>query len=898
MVKKHGKDTFRHTKKNILHKKRVNSKKRGLRGGELNTTPKIDSDGLHGITKLVTFSREKDLTNDVCSEWFNKIHGLNTDTILKAFKPDGTLKTTITGRKDYDICSSRLNDKTIEKYKKIIEQAKKQGGKVETGVNLDFHDKYKDILNDEGQFVRTDVLPPSNLPEIQEKILNQDREEERKEELFDTTLTTLSTKAKKNDKNLKPETLTLRGCVAVRRPFRVDSIPTSHFEYNIYSPAATTQPPIGREQQQTPVGTFTQLPVSFLLKLVGQETPFSFASFYRSNDVRASYFTDYIECLKNVKTKFGPDVTPTGEQHQESTFVGSSKLREFGKSEECKIVLVAGNIGTKIQDPANNGAMFSLASQLSATEYLNPESGPTTTLDDYKEDPTGGPIAQLSCSPPVAQFILLHGARTGFNSNFLVINAIDDIISELRTLGITSLTLNNGYLEVPSKLQSGEELDLTNSQNPPEKAITIFDSLSTRLKVLQTGGVRADGLTPPGIYSKFNCESKTKVTLIYSSAVPLNYNSRINPEKSMLQYCVAGFDLVAQYFGAMVSAYHKSKKPGVALGKKVKLFLTPLGGGVFKNPREMIASSVLLAYYQAQQLLPNFDDKVEIIFLAWDGNLFECSDFMKFFNEDGSITKLVKDKETADNKQRADFLKEQNEELAALGQEQSPPPTPDVVEAEQLEQPPPADVVEAVQLEQPPHDADASGIHGSVDKLLPEEGQPDTMTGDELFEKMMKGEDPSPEEKDTYQKIVLQKFKKGNYQVKRIEKWDYKSVSEELKKSEGFRSEVLDLLSITPNGDVYGKLSYLVNIFYSLNCKDNDCLKIYLITAALLPFFHTQGGGSKSRRRHRRKPVRKTHRGRTRKYKSKSKSKSKPKTHRRRRHSRVRKNKKYTSRRR
>jgi hypothetical protein len=51
-------------------------------------------------------------------------------------------------------------------------------------------------------------------------------------------------------------------------------------------------------------------------------------------------------------------------------------------------------------------------------------------------------------------------------------------------------------------------------------------------------------------------------------------------------------------------------------------------------------------------------------------------------------------------------------------------------------------------------------------------------------------------------------------------------------------------------------------------------------------------GGSRSRR----KPVRKTRRGRTRK--SKSKSKTKTKTHRRRRHSRVRKNKKYTSRRR
>ena len=187
--------------------------------------------------------------------------------------------------------------------------------------------------------------------------------------------------------------------------------------------------------------------------------------------------------------------------------------------------------------------------------------------------------------------------------------------------------------------------------------------------------------------------------------------------------------------------------------------------------------------------------------------------------------------------------------------------------------------------------ANASDVEAAAEEL-----QPTPLTGDELFEKMMKREDPSSEEKDTYQKIVLQKFKEGNYKVKSIEKWDYDIVSEELIKSEGIRSEVLDLLSITPNGDVYGKLNYLVNIFYSLNCKDNDCLKIYLITAALLPFFHTQVGGSKSRRRHRRH-ARKTRRGRTRK--SKSKSKSKPKTHRRRRHSRIRKHKKkYTSRRR
>ena len=865
MTKKYGKDTFRRSKKKILHKKWVNTKKRGLRGGDfIDTTPVIDQEGLHGIVGLKTpeLLRKSLLSTRVCDEWLRKV---KTNTNLdKAFDENGNIILTPNGRKDYDTCSRKVPENPLKEYSLVKKRAIEQGQKVQTGVELDFKSKVD----------KPELFTLSNLPEIEEKILNQ----ERKQEFFDTTLTTLSKKAKRSDRSLKPETLTLKDCVAVRTPFRVGSNLTSHFEYSIYSSAVSTLPPIGGIQKETLVGTFTQLPVSFLLKLVGRETPFSFASFYRSNDVRASHFTDYIECLKNVKEKFGPDVTPTGGQHQESTFIGSSKLREFGKSEECKIVLVAGNIGTKIQDPANDGAMFSLASQLSATEYLDPESGPTTTLDNYKEDPTGGPIAQLSGSPPVANFILLHGARTGFNSNFLVINAIDDVISELVTLGITSLTLNNGYLEVPANLQSGGELDLTDSQNPPENAITIFDSLSTRLKVLQTDGVRADGLTPPGIYSKFNWESNTKVTLIYSSAVPLNYSPLINPEKSMLQYCVAGFDLVAQYFGAMVSAYHKSKKLGVALSKKVKLFLTALGGGVFQNPREMIASSVLLAYYQAQQLFSDFDAKVEIIFLVWDGNLFECSDFMKFFNEDGSITKLIEDKKIADKKEREKILKEQNEDQAALGQGQSPPTSFDVVEAEQLEK--------------PPHDADAyadasaAEIQQNVNILPPEEAPPATMLGDDLYNKH--------EEKIPSRDVLANDETIKTYREQILSKLDQFTTTELDK------DKICELFLISCNGsnlEQFKKLLFFREIFASEYCEMSSrekCHNIYIKFAneiiKLTPYYSLTGG-SKSRRRHRHKPARKS----TRKYKSKSKHK--PKTHRRRRahHSRTRKHKKYTS---
>jgi hypothetical protein len=910
MVKKHGKDTFRHTKKNILHKKRVNSKKRGLRGGELNTTPKIDSDGLHGITKLVTFSREKDLTNDVCSEWFNKIHGLNTDTILKAFKPDGTLKTTITGRKDYDICSSRLNDKTIEKYKKNIEQAKKQGGKVETGINLNFTDPISTSL--------------SNLSEVKSKVVEQERFEEskeRKEEPFNTKLDTNTNQRDSEGEPLYVEGkpayvgLTLDGCVAVRTPFRIDSKPTSHFEYNIYSPAATTEPPIGGKQEQTRIGTFTQLPVSFLLRIAGKETPFSFASFYTGE--RKLYFTDYIECLKNVKEKFGPDDTTDGEIKQKSKFIVSSKLRSFGKTPQCKIIFLVGNVGSQIQDPANDGAIFVIASQLNGAEYKFPAQAKKITLGDYKYDPTAGPLGQLSGHPGVAKFVLDHAARNllngnDFTSDFLVINAIDRVIYDLDTLGITSLTLNNGYLEVPSNLKSRKELDLTDSQNPPENATAIFDSFSTMLKVLESMGVPVSGLKPPGKYTEFNSEATTKVSLIYASAVPLKYSPQINPEKSMLQYCVAGFDLVAQYFGAMVSAYNKRKKEQSQT--KVKLFLTPLGGGAFKNPREMIASSVLLAYYQAQQLFSDFDAKVEVIFLVWDGigsddtkMSVEDEDFSEFFNittkesEDDSLPRRIYPTTQAEQIEGAPAGAEAQEELPAL----------------------PA----------------------------PEEARPAAMTGDELYKKYKSQEDfgkLEPTMSDYLKEnddinafrsslvtdtTKLEELQKLETELKKINKpkaddtllgvpKPYWFETEDGKKCEELLKQVFSQLGMTyteydlEDSSLYinnaKKLEFLKTIFFLYTLGENptcdtyvtECVSLYnviLEAASLVAYISLNAsinamviqksgnfrGGSKSRRR---KRVRKNHRSHTRK------SKSKSKTHHRRRHSRTRKHKKYTSR--
>jgi hypothetical protein len=393
---------------------------------------------------------------------------------------------------------------------------------------------------------------------------------------------------------------------------------------------------------------------------------------------------------------------------------------------------------------------------------------------------------------------MLHAARklpngTIFTSEFLVINAVDGVISGISLIEKeqmkAGLSLNNGYLEVKGNnsgnftsadfnFYTSEFISGIFQKNLSFMATQIFNSFCENLKVLQTDDVPTSGLRPPPKnrwdaegYKEFNSSATSKVSLIYSSAVPLNYvyplpsryKTAINPEKTTLQYCVAGFDLVAQYFGAMVSAYNKSKKPGQT---HVKLFLTPLGGGVFSNPREMIACSALLAYYQAQQLFTDFDDKVKVIFLVYDGSEPECKDFIEFFNEDedGSVTTAIQELERKEKEKR------QREEQALL---------------------------EVLEESEAPRTSVAAGIASND-------------TG-------------------------------------------------------------ADTGAVAPASVIPG---------------DEGRADPPGVSA----------GGSKSRRRHRRKPARKT----TRKSKYKSKSKSKPKTHRRRRahHSRTRKHKKYTSRRR
>jgi hypothetical protein len=258
----------------------------------------------------------------------------------------------------------------------------------------------------------------------------------------------------------------------------------------------------------------------------------------------------------------------------------------------------------EIQKPGSDGAYFVLPSQLNGAEYPAPDYV-VGRMDDYLYDNTGGPRGQLAVHPAAGQFILDNAAHDG---NPEGINAIDALLADNDTF-----MLQNGYLKMP----------LPDNQQESKAIWEKFLTSIHTLRPLLMSGVPASGLVP----SKGTFSSAThKVNLVYASAVPLEtYNNRPGtPVQKALHNKVAEAILVAQYYGALKAAASKAKP-----GTKAKVFLMPLGGGVFNNSFGSIGKSISMAV----EMLDDGDrEKLTMEVLTWNGNRNEAIETCQLLN--------------------------------------------------------------------------------------------------------------------------------------------------------------------------------------------------------------------------------------------------------------------------
>jgi len=242
---------------------------------------------------------------------------------------------------------------------------------------------------------------------------------------------------------------------------------------------------------------------------------------------------------------------------------------------EC-VSVVDGEIIEEIHKPSNDGAFFVLPSQLNGAEYPS-HTFIVSAVEQYKHDHTGGPRGQLAVHPAAAQFLLDNAACDhrpgGINSVDVFLERVKSHLRSVTTAAY-DLHVKNGYLAVPDCPPTLQ----------PHVLQGIRASLHT-MRCLCMQDVPACGLAPSLMAAS---KAVHRVSIVYASAIPVQaYLNRDCSERSF-QEEVGRLVIVGQYLGALRAALGAAQLRAA----RVRVFLMPLGGGVFNNRAEVIADAM------------------------------------------------------------------------------------------------------------------------------------------------------------------------------------------------------------------------------------------------------------------------------------------------------------------
>lgn len=276
------------------------------------------------------------------------------------------------------------------------------------------------------------------------------------------------------------------------------------------------------------------------------------------------------------------------------------------------LTVISSDIEVEMNDPSNLNASFVIPSQENAAEYQS--YVPTSIVKNVKEyinDPTAGPIAQLQGSIAVAQAIL---DNTGNVYNENGISLLSKVIYKLNAFLISTLEESvdgdhfrsvNGYIKVPRHLNSEDWESVKFALQKYLKYMILFSTQNLKL----IGG--------------------NVVDMYYCYAIPISiglFNTNNVKEIRELSQEL----LTIQFFGVLREAMNSENRVG-----KKKVYLMPVGGGVWNNPRNNIAKAVenalrmLVTQYDRKYILK----KLDIIFLTYNQSPNEGRVFTTLFGD-------------------------------------------------------------------------------------------------------------------------------------------------------------------------------------------------------------------------------------------------------------------------
>ena len=238
-----------------------------------------------------------------------------------------------------------------------------------------------------------------------------------------------------------------------------------------------------------------------------------------------------------------------------------------GLGGKLRVSELVGDASALHRDPANAGASFQVASQFNLLEMTSPRVTPEQGIGIYSGDPTQGPACAIACGAGTIyrNYFLQLDSQTGQTANQQV-DCIQSIGDALGNIDRCLWEMQNGYLlptrnglsKISSKLKSISNVDV--------------DELRGKLRI----GVQQNTQVILG-------DCNQLVTQIYCAALPIGYcNFPISDWKPFAQLI-----LDAAYEATFCAAAANASETG-----NRSLFLTLLGGGVFRNDAEWIFSAI------------------------------------------------------------------------------------------------------------------------------------------------------------------------------------------------------------------------------------------------------------------------------------------------------------------
>ncbi|GAB5369870.1 hypothetical protein AAMO2058_001443800 [Amorphochlora amoebiformis] len=253
-----------------------------------------------------------------------------------------------------------------------------------------------------------------------------------------------------------------------------------------------------------------------------------------------------------------------------------AKSKDFGKLGDITFKNVAADVRNLIQNRKLRGSVFQAASQFNCLEMVGPSVRPEDGITIYKYDRTQGPACAMVCPAATAYRNYVHNGGQGNENQIDGLKEVEKLVGPKKYW-----EMHNGY-SIPINRDSMIDLGERLKTEPG-----LLEKVRDALKI----GVHWD--TQVYHRRKNDDEDAHLVAQLFCSACPVAYCKGI---KSTHWGPFASVVLEAAYEASIISAALVALKEK----RRVKLFLTLLGGGAFGNRRSWIIKAVIrsLQMYQ------------------------------------------------------------------------------------------------------------------------------------------------------------------------------------------------------------------------------------------------------------------------------------------------------------